>query len=257
MKSIFLLHLRQVIRDKDWVYPLFLLLLCTLFGQYFAPTDDDSTLIYSTRTQAIWSCAWACSIFWVGFVAARLGFLQRQNHLRGFWKSLGVKDSGYFLALFAIPSLLNIALFSCAGVLCVFTGKQLDAPLADWILVNLQAVFFAVLAQAVISALLLGLTNYLDTAPAFVFGFLLNLYGLYGMGIVDLARSGGNGIAAMVSDFLWTVGPHLHFADFTSRLTFSWGALPPTAFLNVTVYLYGILLLGSLFGLRLWKYRVQ
>ena len=54
MRAIFLIHLKQVIRDKDWVYPLFLLLLCTLLGQYFAPTDDDPTLIYSTRTQSIW-----------------------------------------------------------------------------------------------------------------------------------------------------------------------------------------------------------
>ena len=84
------MHLKQVIRDKDWVYPVFLLLLCTFLGQYLAPTDDDPTLVYSTRTQAIWLCAWACSIFWVSFVAARVGSMQRQNHLRGFWKSLGV-----------------------------------------------------------------------------------------------------------------------------------------------------------------------
>jgi hypothetical protein len=105
MRAIFLIHLKQVIRDKDWVYPLFLLLLCTLLGQYFAPTDDDPTLIYSTRTQSVWLCAWGCSIFWVSFVAARIGSMQRQNQLRGFWKSLGVPDLGYFFALFAIPNL--------------------------------------------------------------------------------------------------------------------------------------------------------
>ena len=59
------MHLKQVIRDKDWAYPVFLLLLFTVLGQYLAPTDDDPTLVYSTRTQAIWLCAWACSIFWV------------------------------------------------------------------------------------------------------------------------------------------------------------------------------------------------
>ena len=84
MKAIFLIHLKQVIRDKDWVYPLLLLLLSTLLGQFLAPTDDDPTLVYSTRTQAIWLCAWACSMFWVSFVVARLGSMQRQNHLRGF-----------------------------------------------------------------------------------------------------------------------------------------------------------------------------
>jgi hypothetical protein len=255
MRAIFLIHLKQVIRDKDWVFPVFLLLLCTVLGQYFAPTDDDPTLVYSTRTQAIWLCAWACSIFWVSFVAARLGSMQRQNHLRGFWKSLGVPDLGYFFALFAIPNLLNVALFFSAAFLSIFTGKQLDAPLGDWILVNLQAAFFAVLAQAIISAVILALTNYLNASPSFACGFLLNLYGMYGIEIVDLARSGSNRGAAVASDLLWTVGPHLHFADFTSRLTFSWGALPLTPFLNVSLYFCGILLLSSLFALRLWKYR--
>jgi hypothetical protein len=78
---------------------------------------------------------------------------------------------------------------------------------------------------------------------------------MYGIKIVDLARSGSNRGAAVASDLLWTVGPHLHFADFTSRLTFSWGALPLTPFLNVSLYFCGILLLSSLFALRLWKYR--
>ena len=40
MRAIFLIHLKQVIRDKDWVYPVFLL-LCTLLGQSIAPTEDD------------------------------------------------------------------------------------------------------------------------------------------------------------------------------------------------------------------------
>ncbi len=257
MRAIFLIHLKQVIRDKDWVYPVFLLLLCTILGQYFAPTDDDPTLVFSTRTQAIWLCAWGCSIFWVSFVAARLGSIQRQNHLREFWKSLGVRDLDYFLSLLAIPVLLNGGLFFSAAFLSILTGKQLEAPLDDWILVNLQAAFFGVLAQAIISAVVLALTNYLNASPAFACGFLLNLYGMYGIEIVDLARSGSNRVAAMASDFLWTLGPHLHFADFTSRLTFSWGALPLTPFLNVSVYFCSVLLLGSLGALRLWKYRTK
>ena len=255
MKAIFLIHLKQVIRDKDWIYPVFFLLLCTLLGQYFAPTDDDPSLIYSTRTQAIWWCAWGCSIFWVSFVAARLGSMQRQNHLREFWKSLGVRDFAYFFSLFAIPNLLNAALFVSAAALSIFTGKQPEVPLSDWIFVNLQGAFFAILAQSIISAVILALTNYLDASPSFACGFLLNLYGLYGIEIVDLARSGGNRVAAVVSDFLWTVGPHLHFADFTSRLTFSWGALPITPFLNASLYFSGLLLLSSLLALRIWKYR--
>jgi hypothetical protein len=102
---------------------------------------------------------------------------------------------------------------------------------------------------------ILALTNYLNASPSFACGFLLNLYGMYGIEVVDLARSGSHRAAAVVADLLWTIGPHLHFADFTSRLTFSWGTLPLIPFLNVFIYFCGILLLGSLVAIRVWRYR--
>ena len=255
MKSIFALHLKQVIRENDWILPMLLLLACAVFGQFLAPTQDDPMLIYSARTQATWTCAWLCSIFWVGFVAAKLGSMQRQNHLRGYWKSLGVGDIEYFLGLFAIPTFLNAALFLSAAVLSIIVGKSPDAPLTDWFLVNLQGAFFAVLAQAVISAVILAFTNYFDASPSFTCGFLLNLYGMYGIGIVDAARRGANQGVAALADIAWSIGPHLHFADFTSRLTFFWGVLPLTPFLYASMYLCGVLLFGSLVALRLWKFR--
>jgi hypothetical protein len=181
--------------------------------------------------------------------------MQRQNHLRGFWKSLGVSDFKYFCALFGIPNILNAALFLSAALLSIVVGKAPDVPLADWILVNLQGALFAALAQALIAALILALTNYLDASPSFACGFLLNLYGLYGIEVIDLARRGSNRQFAVLCDLLWSIGPHLHFADFTSRLTFFWGALPPTPFLNASMYFCGILLFGSLVALRLWKFR--
>jgi hypothetical protein len=255
MKSIFSLHWKQVIRENDWILPTLLLLSCAVFGQFLAPTNDDPTLIYSTRTQAIWICAWLSSIFWVGFVVAKLGSMQRQNHLRGFWKSLGVGDIEYFSALFAIPNLLNAALFLSAAILSIVVGKAPDAPFGEWVLVNLQGAFFAVLAQSVISAIILALTNYLHASPSFTCGFLLNLYGLYGIEVVDAARRGNNSGFAAIADLLWSIGPHLHFADFTSRLTFSWGVLPVSPFLNASMYFCGVLLFGCLVALRLWKYR--
>jgi hypothetical protein len=37
MKSIFLLHFRQIIREHDWILPLLVLLACALFGDRLAP----------------------------------------------------------------------------------------------------------------------------------------------------------------------------------------------------------------------------
>ena len=257
MRSILTLHLKQVLRENDWILPVLLLLACAVFGQFFAPTNDDPTLVYSTRTQAIWICAWLCSIFWVSFVCARIGCAQRYYHLRAFWKSLGVRDVEYFGALFVVPNLLNVALFLVAAILSLVVGRTPDAPLTDWILVNLQGVFFALLAQSIIAAVILGLTNYLNAAPSFACGFLLNLYGLYGIQVVDAARRGNNAGIAAIADVFWSIGPHLHFADFISRLTFFWGVLPLRPFLNASMYFTGLLLFSCLFALRLWKYRSE
>ena len=76
-----------------------------------------------------------------------------------------------------------------------------------------------------------------------------------GAEVVDAARRGTNHGIAALADIVWSIGPHLHFADFISRLTFFWGVLPLTPFLYASMYLCGVLLLGSLIALRLWKYR--
>lgn len=255
MKSIFLLHFRQIIRENDWILPVFFLLVCAAFGDRLAPLEDDPSLAFATRTQAIWAGAWLCSILWVSFVVAKLGSMQRGKKLRDFWKGLGLSDIRYYGGLFLIPNVLNAALFLLAAMLSIIFGRVPEASLSEWIFVNLQAVFFAVLAQAIIAAVILAATNYLDAAPSFACGFLINIYGMYGIEVIDLARSGENPGAAAVADLLWSIGPHLHFADFTSRLTFFWGVLPLSVFLNAALYFGGILLLVSVVGIRLWKYR--
>src|SRR4029077_3616013 len=95
-----------------------------------------------------------------------------------------------------------------------------------WAYVNAQAVFFSVLAQTSVMALILALTNFLDMAPAFTCGLLVNLYGLYGIGAVDQIRSGKDPFLSKAAELLWTVSPHLHFADFLPRLPFWRWTLP-------------------------------
>jgi hypothetical protein len=255
MKSIFLLHLRQLFRENDWILPLILLVLAAIAGSLLSPSNEDPTLQFSARTQTIWITAWICSIFWVGFVSAKLGSFQRSKGLREFWKALGILDFRYFLSLLAIPFLCNLLLFAFAGWLAFFLGRTPEVPVAEWVSVNAQAVFFAILAQTSITAVILALTNWLDMAPAFTCGLLINLYGLYGISAVDQVRSGKDPILSGGAELLWTVGPHLHFADFVSRLTFGWGVLPAKPFLFAAGYLAAIALLSVVVGTRLWRFR--
>jgi len=104
-------------------------------------------------------------------------------------------------------------------------------------------------------AFILAITNLLDVAPAFTCGLLSNLYGLYGIGAVDQIRSGKNPFLSKAAELLWTVSPHLHFADFLPRLTFGWGALPGKPFLFAGLYLAAVLLVSVATGSRLWRFR--
>jgi hypothetical protein len=255
MKSIFLLHLRQIFRENDWILPLLLLVLASIVGSLLAPSNEDPSLRFSARTQTIWIVAWLCSIFWVGFVTAKIGSFQRSKGLREFWKALGVSDVGYYLALLAIPLICNLFIFGFAGGLTFFAGRNPEVPVAEWADVNAQAALFAVLAQSSVMALILAITNLLDMAPAFTCGLLVNLYGLYGIGAVDQVRSGKDPLFSGGAELLWTVGPHLHFADFLPRLTFGWGALPGKPFLFAGLYLAGILMVSVALGARLWRFR--
>jgi hypothetical protein len=255
MKSIFLLHIRQIFRENDWILPLLLLVVASIVGASLAPSNEDPSLQFSARTQTIWITAWFCSIFWVGFVSAKLGSFQRTKGLREFWKALGVSDAGYFLSLLLIPLICNSFIFGLAGGLTFVVGRTPEVPVAEWASVNAQAVFFAVLAQTSVTAVIVALTNWLAIAPAFTCGLLINLYGLYGIGAVDQVRSGKDPFLSNGAEILWTIGPHFHFADFLPRLTFGWGALPAKPFLFAALYLAAIALVSLGVGSRLWRFR--
>ena len=257
MKSVFQLHFRQIFRENDWLLPLLLLVLALIGAPVLTPSNEDPDLKFSSRTQLVWATAWFCSIFYTGFVSARLGAFQRNKGLREFWRSSGLSDHKYYLAIFAIPLLLNVLLFGTATVLAFGFGRNPEISVPEWAAVNLQALIVALLGQAPASALVIGLANRLDVAPSFTCGLLFNLYGLYGIGAIDQIRGGDDARLSVIADLFWTVGPHLHFADFMNRLTFGWGALPARPFFYVSLYLSAVAVIVTVLSVRLWRYRID
>jgi hypothetical protein len=257
MKSVFRLHLWQIYRENDWLLPLLLLVLALVGAPLLTPSNEDPDLKFSSRTQLVWATAWFCSIFYTGFVSAKLGAFQRHKGLRSFWRSSGLSDFKYYLAIFAVPLLLNVLFFGAAAVLAFGFGRNPEISVAEWAVVNVQALIVAVLGQTPASALVIGLANRLDVAPSFTCGLLFNLYGLYGIGAIDQIRGGDNPRLSMIADIFWTVGPHLHFADFMNRMTFGWGALPARPFFYVSLYLAAVSVIVMALSVRLWRYRTD
>ncbi|MBV8900995.1 MAG: hypothetical protein JOY92_12885 [Verrucomicrobia bacterium] len=255
MKSVFRLHLREIYRENDWLLPLLLLVLAVIGAPLLTPSNEDPDLKFSSRTQLVWATAWFCSIFYSGFVSAKLGACQRNRGLRDFWRSSGLSDLGHYLAIFAIPLLLNALFFGAAAVLAFVFGRNPEITVPEWAMVNLQALTVAVLGQAPVSALVIGMANRLDVAPSFTCGLLFNLYGLYGIGAIDQIRGGDDPRLSVIADIFWTVGPHLHFADFMNRMTFGWGPLPGRPFFCVSLYLGAVSVIVTALSVRLWRYR--
>lgn len=257
MKSVFRLHLYQVYRENDWLLPLLLLVLALIGAPLLTPSNEDPDLTFSSRTQLVWATAWFCSIFYTGFVSAKLGAFQRSKGLRDFWRSSGLPDLRYYLAIFAVPLLLNVLFFGTAAVLAFGFGRNPGITVPEWAMVNLQALTVAVLGQAPVAALVIGVSNRLDVAPSFTCGLLFNLYGLYGIGAIDQIRAGDDSRLRVIADIVWAVGPHLHFADFMNRMTFGWGALPAKPFFYVSLYLAAVSVIVTALSVRLWRYRMD
>jgi hypothetical protein len=88
--------------------------------------------------------------------------------------------------------------------------------------------------------LAIGLGTRIGLAGGYLVTIGLALYGLYGVGYMDLFFQVRKDV---VLETLWTFSPHYHLSDLTERLVFKSGNLPMDAFLQISAYLGGLLLI--------------
>lgn len=253
--AIFWLGLSEVRFERSWIAVTVLMFVVPLAGYHIAPVEEDPGVGAQTRTQLVWIAAWLFSIFWVNWRAAALSAVQSTRNHRTWWKSVGLSDSRYFWQVSMVPLTLNVMIFGGAALIATLFGRG-EMPTHEAGAVNAQAFILASIAQACVVLVIVGMGNRMDATAAFSIGWAFDLYGLYAMSWIDRLRAGNQSrTVTAIADMLWSISPHLHFADLLTRLTFGWGAIDGPTFCRVGLYLVLVAAGGAVAGRIMFSFR--
>ena len=128
-----------------------------------------------------------------------------------------------------------------AMVICMVWAMPSDKIEATaWVYTVLQSGFLFTLVFSSLLVLAIGLGTRIGLAGGYLVSFGMALYGLYGVGYMDLFFQVRKDVFL---ETLWTFSPHYHLSDLTARLVFKSGNLPLESFLQISLYLGGLLLI--------------
>lgn len=208
--------------------------ILVLAGNLLPPLAEAGSL-ESTRAQLLWSSAWVISLAGASCHAANFSYCQRLWHMRNFWKSVRAADSLYLLSVLTPAMAFAVTSFGLAAVASLIFGCH--EQWSSWLEINLQAFILALFGVFGVSALAAGLASRISQSVAVLIALAVAGWGLWGVTFLEWARGGHDQNAATVADVLWTISPHLHFADLTQRVTFGWGPMRIEPFLVSIGYL--------------------
>ena len=229
-----------IVRRKVWAVWLILMLVVPAVLPYTTPWEQDLTLIQPARAQAAWVTLWVAALTWGLFQGAGFGENLSKNGLGEYFSSQGVSRFSQLMQVFAscvtsVFPLLGIAL----GICFVWTmpGEASEARMWSYTLVEYGTLFLLVFSSLLLLAIALG--TRLGSAVAYLITLGLALYGLYGVGYLDLLFHVRKDAFL---EAIWTLSPHYHLADLTPRLVFKSGHIPGLDFAQIAAYLGALLL---------------
>jgi hypothetical protein len=241
--GLYRLAAATILRKKAWVIAGFAVGALPFLLPLVSTAAENPILVEPTRAQTAWTMLWIAALFWGLFAGARLGEQHNRSGLGEYFLTAGISATRQLSVVWlAVMSFLApLALLAMAVCLLGAMPARPDEQ-AMWLATNLQyaALFLLVLAPLV--ALATALASRFGATAGYVLSLGLGLYGLYGVGYLDmLFRLESN----PVLEWAWLGSPHFHFADITNRLIFKLGALETRAFLDVVLYLAGILCVAA------------
>ena len=143
-------------------------------------------------------------------------------------------------AVLVLPFALPMISSATEKPILVQPARILAAWSTLWVCALFWGLFTALflLVMAPLLALATALASRFGGITGFTVTLLITVYGLYGVGYLEsMLKVEANPILHGI----WTLSPHYSFADLTQRLVFKTGALPVSAFINMTRYFGGIL----------------
>lgn len=247
--NLFKLTLRTLFARKAWVVALFSVGALPFILPILVPTHFAIGLVEPSRAQAAWVLLWIVTVFWLFGEGARQG---EQNVRSGVGAYFGSQGQGAIRQLFEIwlsHVLVLIPLVLTVVAVCCL-GAAPQAGVGSWVVTNLQYGVLFLLVTLPLLMLAIALGSRFGTLISYLIVVGLALYGLYGVGYLELAtKVEGNELIRL----LYTISPQYHLGDLTERLLFQLGHLKASLFLNISLYLGGLSLItfaGSLVTYR-------
>lgn len=233
-----------ILQRKVWAIWLLMMAVLPAVLAYATPWEQDPTLIEPARAQAAWVTLWVAALGWGLFQACGFGETLARTGLGEYFSSQGVSRFSQLLQTWAACLVFLLPLLAVALVVCLvwaMPGDAIEGRLWTYTLVQYAALFLLVQASLLMLGVALG--TRLGSAVSYLTCLGLGLYGLYGVGYLDLL------FEVREDAFLeavWTFSPHYHLGDLTSRLIFKSGHLSALHFLQVLGYLLALFLLHGL-----------
>lgn len=230
-----------ILHRKVWIIWLVLMAVLPVVLPYMTPWEQDVTIFEPARAQAAWVTLWVAALTWGLFQGAGFGEALARRGLGEYFSSQGVGKLSQ-LAQTWISCLLSVLpLVAGAMLVCLvwaMPGDQIEAT--AWVYTVLQSGFLFTIVFSSLLVLAIGLGTRIGLAGGYLVTFALALYGLYGVGYMDLFFEVRKDVFL---ETLWTFSPHYHLSNLTERLVFKSGNLPLGSFIEISLYLGGLLLI--------------
>jgi hypothetical protein len=230
-----------ILHRKVWIIWLTLMAVLPVVLPYMTPWEQDMTILEPAHAQAAWVTLWVAALSWGLFQGAGFGESLARRGLGEYFSSQGVGKMSQ-LAQTWISCLVSVLpLVAAAMVICLvwaMPGDKIEAT--AWVYTVLQSGFLFTLVFSSLLVLAIGLGTRIGLAGGYLVTIGLALYGLYGVGYMDLFFQVREDVFL---ETLWTFSPHYHLSDLTERLVFKSGNLPMASFLQISSYLLGLLLI--------------
>ena len=239
--NLFRLSLATILHRKVWFVWLVLAVVLPLVLPYTTPWEQDTTILQPARAQAAWLTLWAAALTWGLFQGAGFGEALARRGLGEYLTAQGASKWSQLAETWLACFVAVLPLVVCAVSICLvwaMPGDKSEATAWVWLLVQYAVLFSLTFGSLLVLAIALG--TRLGLASGYLVTFGLALYGLYGVGYLDMFfQLRENAVMEAVRAF----SPHYHLSNLTERLIFKSGNLPWGAFWQVFAYFSGLFLL--------------
>ncbi|MEM9282314.1 MAG: hypothetical protein AAGA96_10835 [Verrucomicrobiota bacterium] len=236
--ELYKLTLASILTRKTFLIFALLLLTLPFVLPLMTPWETKPTLLEPARAQAAWTLLWITALGWLLFQGATIGDRLSSHGILEYFKTLGVSRrkqiTQLWLSCFVVFSGMTLITF----VISTFTAMPGDPIEArHWLITNLQYLFLFFLVVAPLLFFAIALGTRLNGAAAFAVTVALGLYGLFGIGQLEVFLADNKNTFLNI---VYIISPHYHLSDLTSRLVFKLGAVPWSDLAQIAAYLGGL-----------------